>query len=64
MTSTAKQLAGLIMEADLPRRVAEMRWQDHIRAAIIDLRNSDRSPFEQEIYDVLRAFAERRLYKS
>ena len=64
MTLTAKQLAGLIMEADLPRRVAEMRWQDHIRAAIIDLRNSDRSPFEQEVYDALRAFAERRLNKS
>lgn len=62
--TTAKQLAGLIMEADLPRRVAEMRWADHINAAIIDLRNSDRSPFEQEVYDALRSFAERRLNKS
>lgn len=36
-------------------------WQDHIRAAIGDLRNSDRSPFEQRVYDELRLFAERHL---
>lgn len=31
-----------------------VRWQGHIAAAIIDLRNSDRSPYEQMVYDFLR----------
>lgn len=31
-----------------------LHWTDHIDAAITDLRNSDRSPFEQRVYDALR----------
>ena len=65
MTDTARQLAGLIMEADLPQRALErvaalerMDWRRHIKAAVTDLRNSDRSPFEQQVYDALRSFAD------
>lgn len=32
-----------------------VRWQGHVAAAVIDLRNSDRSPFEQIVYDCLRS---------
>ena len=38
-----------------------IHWQDHIKAAITDLRNSDRSPFEQQVYDTLRVFADQHL---
>lgn len=32
-----------------------LRWQNHVVAAVTDLRNSDRSPFEQVVYDALRS---------
>lgn len=35
-----------------------LRWQDHVNAAITDLRNSDRSPTEQRVYDILRLMAD------
>lgn len=38
-----------------------MTWQDHIRAAIVQLRNRDRSVFEQKVYDALRIFADKHL---
>ena len=38
-------------------------WQDHILAAIRQLRNQDRSVFEQRVYDALRIFAAEHLEK-
>lgn len=35
-----------------------VRWQGHLAAAIIDLRNSDRSSFEQIVYETLRSILE------
>lgn len=35
------------------------RWREHIKAALTDLRNSDRSTDEQRVYEALRTIAAR-----
>ena len=46
---------------DAPTKDTRLRWQQHILAAINDLRNSDRSEFEQKVYDALRVIVDAHL---
>lgn len=59
LKGTAMNLFDLEMAVRTGQYPERETWKDHIKAAIKDLRNSDRSPFEQQVYDALRIFAER-----